>query len=340
MYWGQISIALFAATVTLGISYQYGQPALVAVLMATVAYVIVRWLVGWGFRIRYWYQRGTRGIYSRSCADCGQYIYRRRRTWILECERCGWTAGLPVVRWITHSIPGRQLRRTIVGPRLVLVTAIIGILLLGGVGGGITAITPSEIGANNTDRGSPINLSSANLSPDLDSENSSTPGPNVEEGYNRTLVERHFIERYNDERSSRGLQTVTKSPVLSEMGKKHSEDMAKHDYIGHTDSAGRNIKDRYEGRGLLPECHLDIKGSNRYYPGAENAAGAYVERRFTSTGGSYYVADEQELAEALFSIWMNSPPHRRAMLVHSADEAGLGVTITESGKVYAALELC
>lgn len=340
MYWGQISIALFAATVTFGISYQHGQPALVAVLMATITYVIVRWLVAWGFRIRYWYQRGTKGIYSRSCANCGQYIYRRRRTWILKCERCGWTPGLPLIRWITHSVPGLQLRRTVVGPRLVLVTVIIGILLLGGVGGGITAITPSEIRADNTDRGSPINFSSANLSADLVSDNSSTPDPNVEEGYNRTLVERYFIKRYNEERSSRGLQSVSQSRELREMAKEHSDDMAEHDYLGHTDSAGRTIQDRYEARGLLSECRLDIMGSERYYRGAENVVSGYVNQRFRNGGASYFVTDEQELAEALFSIWMNSPPHRRAMLVHSATEAGLGVSITESGKVYAALELC
>jgi uncharacterized protein YkwD len=37
---------------------------------------------------------------------------------------------------------------------------------------------------------------------------------------------------------------------------------------------------------------------------------------------------------------MNSPPHRKAMLVGSADEAGLGLYITDENKVYASLELC
>jgi uncharacterized protein YkwD len=124
------------------------------------------------------------------------------------------------------------------------------------------------------------------------------------------------------------------------MAKEHSDDMAEHDYLGHTDSGGRTIQDRYEARGLLSECRLDIEGSDRYYRGAENVVSGYVNRRFRNGGASYFVTDEQELAEALFSIWMNSPPHRRAMLVHSVTEAGLGVSITESGKVYAALELC
>lgn len=340
MYWGQVAIALITAMVTAGFLYLRGRTVLVAGLVATVIYFVVRWLIAWGYRVRYWYRRGTKGVYSTSCPNCGQSLYRRRRNWILQCGRCGWKAGWPIVRWITHSVPARQLRRTIVGPQLIVVTVAIGILVLGGVSGAIVEPNLDGPTGNNSDGASPINLSAPNLSVNVSSLNSSTPGPAVQEGYNRTLVELYFIELLNEERSSRGLQNVSRSAVLSDMGEEHSEDMAEHDYIGHTDSEGQTIRDRYEERGLLPKCNLPIEGSDRYYPGAENAAGAWVERQFTSSGGSYFVSDEQELADTLFSIWMNSPPHRRAMLVHSADEVGLGITIIESGKAYAALELC
>lgn len=340
MYWGQVAAALIAAMMTAGFLYLRGRTVLIAVLVGTVVYFVVRWLIAWGYRVRYWYRRGTKGVYSTSCPSCGQYIYRRRRDWILQCGRCGWTAGWPLVRWVTQSVPARQLRRTVVGPQLIVVIVAIGILLLGGISGGITGLTLDGSTGNNSEGASPINISAPNLSLNTSSYNSSTPGPAVQEGYNRTLVELSFINLLNEERSARDLQNVSRSAVLSDMGEEHSGDMAEHEYIGHTDSKGRTIRDRYEERGLLPECNLPIEGSDRYYPGAENAAGAWVERQFTSSGGSYFVSNEQELAEALFSIWMNSPPHRRAMLVHSADEAGLGITITETGKVYAALELC
>lgn len=39
-------------------------------------------------------------------------------------------------------------------------------------------------------------------------------------------------------------------------------------------------------------------------------------------------------------MWMHSPPHRKAMLVDSADQADLGLYITDDGAVYASLELC
>lgn len=344
VYRGQIAVALITA---LGVGlyfYTSGWTPPVAALAVLIVYFVVRWLIAWGYRVRYWYRRGTKGIYTTSCPDCGQYIYRRRQDWVLQCGRCGWKAGWPITRWITQSVPARQLRRTVVSPQLIVVVISIGVLVLGGVGGGITGLN-SE-GSTVNDSGDDSSTPGTAIQEKEDSTGNESDGASpisseaVQEKYNRTLVEVHFIEVLNEERSFQGLQNVSRSAILSDMGEEHSADMAEHDYIGHDDSEGRTIQDRYEERGLLPECRLPIEGSDRYYPGAENAAGAWIEQQFTSTGGSYYVSDEQELAEGIFSIWMNSPPHRQAMLVYSAEQAGLGITITESGKVYAALELC
>lgn len=131
MYWGQVAVALASALSTASYLYTRGRSVSVAVLAAIVVYFLVRWVIAWGYRTRYWYRRGTKGYYSISCPDCGQYIYRRRRDWILKCGRCGWTAGWPVVRWLTQSVPARQLRRTVVGPQLVVVIVASALLLSG-----------------------------------------------------------------------------------------------------------------------------------------------------------------------------------------------------------------
>lgn len=126
------------------------------------------------------------------------------------------------------------------------------------------------------------------------------------------------------------------------MGRRHSRNMAENNYLGHDEPGpGGTIEDRYRERGLLPECRLPIQGSDRYYPGAENAAHYWVNRDVRLENGStLYVANEQDLARGLFLTWMNSPPHRQAMLVASADQAGLGTWIDSRRKVYASLELC
>lgn len=165
----------------------------------------------------------------------------------------------------------------------------------------------------------------------------------VEEGYNLNRTEALFIQYLNEERSSRGLQNVTRRAELTTMGRSHSKNMAENDYFDHTEPDGDTIEDRYRQRGLLPECKLPISGSNRYYSGAENIAQLDVDTRLRvnwADGGYYSVYDEEELARAIFEIWMHSKPHKKAMLVASADEAGLGIYITEGEEAYASLELC
>jgi len=157
---------------------------------------------------------------------------------------------------------------------------------------------------------------------------------------NKTAVRAVFQARLNGERADRGRQRVNLRPELRNMGNEHAANMAKHGYIGHEWPDGTTIEDRYEQRGLLPECQLEMSGSDRYYPGAENAAGGWIGLEFTVDSKTYYPTTEEELGEAFFQIWMNSDPHRRAMLVPSADEMGLGLHIQRNGRVYAALELC
>lgn len=164
-----------------------------------------------------------------------------------------------------------------------------------------------------------------------------------QEGINITKTEAHFVTLLNQERASRGLQNVTRNPTLTNMGQRHSRDMALKDYFSHTEPDGDTIKDRYEKNGLIPQCHLPIKGTDEYYAGAENIAQTSIHidvEAAWASGGTYYVSNAKELAWAIFQMWMHSKGHREAMLVHSADEAGLGINITDQNRVYASLELC
>jgi len=161
----------------------------------------------------------------------------------------------------------------------------------------------------------------------------------VNHGYNLRETEQLFLGMLNDERESRGLQPVAQRDALTEMGRAHSSNMAKHDYLGHEEPDGTTIEGRYRSRGLLPKCRLPTGGGS-YYPGAENAAHYWVDETMDTSKGDLYVANERDLAQGLFRSWMSSPPHRRAMLIASADQAGLGIYIDEKGKVYASLELC
>jgi len=170
-----------------------------------------------------------------------------------------------------------------------------------------------------------------------------TPPSDRNSEFDLRAVEREFIELLNAERQSRGLQTLTHRTVLTEMGRAHSENMARNNYIGHIEPNGDTIEDRYRDRGLLPECELSIDGTRQYYAGAENAAKTHIGTPVLydwAADGTYTIESESELAYALFQGWMHSEGHREAMLVASADQAGLGISITDDDEVYASLELC
>lgn len=161
------------------------------------------------------------------------------------------------------------------------------------------------------------------------------------ERFNNSEVEVLFIQKLNEERESQGLNSVERWKPLTKMGDSHAANMAKHEYIGHEQPDGTTIEDRYRERGLLPECRLSA-GGNRYYEGAENAAGSDVSTDVTHPGNDkiYDIDTEEELAQFLMDSWMTSSGHRRVMLLESASRVGLGLNITESGRVYAALEFC
>lgn len=163
----------------------------------------------------------------------------------------------------------------------------------------------------------------------------------LDDDLDHRVVENKFVELLNEERQQRGLQTVTQWDVLTEMAEDHADNMREHDYIGHVQPDGTNIEDRFRSNGLMPECEIPT-GDGRYYPGAENAIGAFVNQRMErwDTGETIRISSEQELAEYFFDVWMDSDGHREAMLTPSVGRGGLGISINDDGEVYAALKMC
>lgn len=170
---------------------------------------------------------------------------------------------------------------------------------------------------------------------------SSLANSSSDDGMNETLVQEEFAKQLNSERQSRGLNPLITSQILRAMGSEHAENMREHDYIGHVQPDGTTIEDRYRDRGLLPKCRLSA-GDGKYYDGAENAAGAHIDELVThpGTSESFYIDTESELAAFLLDSWMTSDGHRKVLLLDSAKEIGLGIAISDSGRVYAALEFC
>lgn len=167
-------------------------------------------------------------------------------------------------------------------------------------------------------------------------------GQNGAERLNKSKVRSQFIQIYNNERAGENLQSVSYWGKLEELGQDHAENMKEYDYIGHDQPDGGDIEARFKSYGLLPTCNLDIPDSNGYYPGAENAAGAVWQDELIRpwNGSTMKITTERILARYLVNTWMTSPPHRKPMFLPDVRRIGLGITVSEDGSVYAALEMC
>lgn len=158
-----------------------------------------------------------------------------------------------------------------------------------------------------------------------------------------TAVQARFVELLNTEREGQNLLAVQSRPQLRRLAVSHSQAMRDAGEVAHEGVGDGTVTGRFENWGLLPECRVPIQGSDQYYPGIENVAGAWVGQQMNAPwadGGSVTIRTNDQLARALFDIWMQSDRHREAMLTDRVESIGLGFVITDEERVFAALEMC
>jgi uncharacterized protein YkwD len=127
----------------------------------------------------------------------------------------------------------------------------------------------------------------------------------------------------NEERTSRGLSSLTWNPTITKAAVNHSNDMAKRDYFQHDSPEGHDFTWRYSKVGFT----CSVSQGNWIYGGAENIM--YME--------GYYGVDT--IAEESVDGWMNSPGHRENILTPYFKSEGIGVS--QSGnEIYATQNFC
>jgi uncharacterized protein YkwD len=332
MRWSQIAVAAASAIGALLVVLDYGYAIGTAVAIAVVTYICVRWAIAWAYRVRYWYGRGTQGVYYESCPDCDARRYRAEGDWILQCHTCGWKPGVMGLRWLTRSVPSIQLRRTVVGLNLIVVVVAAALVVSGLTAGVTVASLGSAVNGISLAGDSPPEAGSDGASTPRSEASRQTTTDADHERLNVTEIERWVWRYTNAERSQRGLNNVSYAPRIADVARAHSEDMAKYDYIGHTEPNGETGEERYQG-----VC--DYSGSG--YSFGENVANAYYEQRFTAWGTdeTVYLATEKELARYLVDGWMRSEGHRENLLNKEWTELGVGVAVS-GDKVYASQTFC
>jgi uncharacterized protein YkwD len=199
------------------------------------------------------------------------------------------------------------------GFAVVLALALVGVASVAGVNIGVTADVP---GAD---------------APQVSSGGASTVEPTTtttpSDGPTGRLVRQAFVKQLNAFRSANGKAEVSVSTPLTKASVAHAEDMAARGYFDHSSPGGETVEDRLEAEGRL--CSR---------PG-ENIAQTWWRESVRGPGPDYIDSD-QKLAEALLAQWQNSPGHRDIMLQAGATDVGLGLAMSDDGKIYATMVIC
>ncbi len=127
----------------------------------------------------------------------------------------------------------------------------------------------------------------------------------------------------NEERTARGLSSLSWNPTIAKASVNHSNDMAKRGYFEHDSPEGRDFTWRYSQVGF--SCSI-LQGI-WIYGGAEN---------ITYTEG-YYGVDT--IAAKSVDGWMESPGHRENILTPYFKSEGIGVAKLGS-EVYVTQNFC
>jgi len=143
----------------------------------------------------------------------------------------------------------------------------------------------------------------------------------------------------NTERREQGLHALQFDGEIAAIARNHSVDMARRGYFSHTNTKGQDSTDRGSSAGY--DC-IKNYGSYYTYGLAENIHQGWLSSSTTYINGAplHDWNTQQEIAVIAVEDWMQSVGHRENILDASYDRTGIGIAITEDGKVYITQNFC
>lgn len=183
------------------------------------------------------------------------------------------------------------------------------------------------------------------------------PEPAVEEQtpisprqFNDQNVTEYVKQYINEERQAQGLEplalTGTTSDRLDDLAIDHSTDMAAEGRVIH-EINGRSSADRYRSHGLYDACVYEstrgsyvVKPDNPERNQFEAIGKAVAGQTYTVDGEERFLEDDQAIAKAIVDDWMASSIYSDRLLLPGVQRLGVGVTITNTGNVYATANVC
>jgi uncharacterized protein YkwD len=156
-----------------------------------------------------------------------------------------------------------------------------------------------------------------------------TPGKKARPRISVARLAKELHARINQERRRQGQPTFWWDAALGRIAVKHSRDMAKRNYFGHTSPDGRGITERYL-KGHYA-CGVTINGVLR--------SGAEMIHRYPLDGADGSRAQDEIIASAI-EAWMTNDEDRRTLLSPHWQREGTGVFVAPDGMVYITVNFC
>lgn len=144
----------------------------------------------------------------------------------------------------------------------------------------------------------------------------------------------HWVRIYvNQTREAHLLNTLDRHDKLAKVARHHSQDMAEHDYFDHVNQSGERPLHRARQEGISCAISENLYQTYQYESYRTIYSGGSVEVR-------YEWKDERRIAEDTIQGWLDSPPHRAALLNPRYSFQGIGVAMSLGLKIFVTQNLC
>lgn len=137
----------------------------------------------------------------------------------------------------------------------------------------------------------------------------------------------------NKQRHAYGLNLLTFDPALGVIARNHSIDMQKNNFFSHTNPSGEGPTERAKRHGY--NCQKNL-GNTIMVGIAENISLRSIFDSVTYHNGipQYHWTKAGDIVRSTVKGWMQSPGHRKNILTPYFEREGIGIAISDDGKVY------
>lgn len=149
------------------------------------------------------------------------------------------------------------------------------------------------------------------------------PIPEYDATHHSVVPDVQELEQLTHEVTNRARRKHSKSeisydPELANIARLHSRDMARNEFFSHENQDGESHNTRLSNHGYYSDVvYENILVSESVQNGVE----------------------VREAAQMAVDSWLNSPPHREALLREHVTEEGIGVYVTAEPRIYWTVEL-